>query len=154
MEALFQAFWAADEPLGSQWWSHLAPPSIRQADGVVSSVTHVSSAVSPRHMFAGKCWRSRCWICEGDSALWRWTQKFSSSSEHFWGERTQTQLILVALKRRRFEFFSKWWHRRPVCLGCSHTFIAATVNNPQCLYLIFSEAVYVNFLPLCSRNNP
>lgn len=41
--------------------------------------------------------------------------------------------------------FSKWWHRRPVCLGCSRTFVAATVNNPQCL-ILYSDFFLKRFM--------
>lgn len=95
-------------PVGSQWWSHPAPPSRRQAARVVSYVTHVSSAVSPRHMFAGKRWQNRCWmferivLCRAESITFTLWVSIFEGREH----RHSLFRLLSEKKRREFEFLT------------------------------------------------
>lgn len=61
----------------------------------------------PRSLLDICLWESAGRVTAGYCALSRWNHKFYSLSEHFWGQRTQTQLISASLgKRREFEFLT------------------------------------------------
>lgn len=132
MEGLVEAFWAVEEP---GWISVVVSPrsSISSTGRLCRLLrdTCLLHGLSSTYV-CGKALAESLLDVRADCALSRWKHNFYSLSEHFWGERTQTQLISASPleKRREFEFLTT--DDIPVFLRRSCAFIVWIAEASVC----------------------